>query len=155
MHRPLHYCILVGIGILVVTFAAPALGALWPPSDWYATINKPSWNPPGWVFGPVWGILYLTMATAAWLVWNRDGWKQAFNAYLVQLAFNAAWSPLFFGAKRIDWACVDIIALWFAIVVTIIAFHRVHRVAAWLMIPYLVWVSFATVLNATLWVMNR
>ena len=147
--------ILMGIGIFLVTFAAPAIGAFSPPGDWYQAINKPSWNPPAWIFGPVWSALYLMMATAAFLVWQKDGWSRAMNAYVVQLIFNAAWTPLFFGAQRIDWACTCIIALWFAILITILCFWKVNKVAAWLMVPYLGWVSFATVLNAALWVMNR
>ena len=155
MKRSLPSQVLVGIGILLLTLAAPSLGAFSPPADWYQNINKPSWNPPPWIFGPVWSTLYLMMAVAAFLVWRQEGWSRAMTAYLVQLIFNAAWTPLFFGAKRIDWACVNIIALWFAILVTILCFWRVNKVAAWILIPYLGWVSFATVLNATLWAMNR
>ena len=147
--------LIMGIGILLGTFAAPAIGFFSPPTEWYQQINKPNWNPPAWIFGPVWSSLYLMMATAAFLVWRVDGWSRAMTAYLVQLIFNAAWTPLFFGAQRIDWACTDILALWFSILITLILFHRVHRIAAWLIIPYLGWVSFATVLNATLWAMNR
>ncbi len=155
MNRSAPIQVLVFIGILLMTLAAPSLGAFSPPSDWYQNINKPSWNPPPWIFGPVWSALYLMMATAAFLVWRTQGWSRAMTAYLVQLIFNAAWTPLFFGAKRIDWAFVDILALWFAIVVTILCFWRINRIAAWLLAPYLGWVSFATVLNATLWAMNR
>ena len=156
--------LLVGIGLLLITFGAPALGVFSPPSDWYQSINKPTWNPPPWIFGPVWTALYLMMATAAWLVWKhgkgqdrgeQDQSKKALTAYFVQLALNTLWTPLFFGIRRIDWAFVDILALWFAILVCILTFYRVHRVAAWLMLPYLAWVTFASVLNATLWVMNR
>lgn len=155
MNRSVPIQVLVGIGILLMTLAAPSLGALSPPADWYQNINKPAWNPPPWIFGPVWSALYLMMAIAAFLVWRAEGWSRAMTAYLVQLIFNATWTPLFFGAKRIDWACADIVALWFAILVTILCFWKVNKVAAWLMVPYLGWVSFATVLNATLWAMNR
>lgn len=155
MKRPVTIQIAGGIGLLLLTFAAPAIGLQWPPGEWYHGINKPSWNPPGWIFGPVWSVLYLMMAAAAFLVWRKEGWSRAMNAWLVQLVFNAAWTPLFFGAQRIDWACTCIIAMWFAILVTILCYWKTSKVAAWLMVPYLGWVSFATVLNATLWVMNR
>jgi len=155
MKRSIPIQIAAAIGILLLTIAAPSLGAFSPPGEWYQSIHKPSWNPPPWIFGPVWSVLYLMMATAAFLVWRKDGWNRAMSAYLVQLIFNAAWTPLFFGAKRIDWACTDIVALWFAILVTILCFWKTSKVAAWLMVPYLGWVSFATVLNATLWAMNR
>lgn len=155
MKHPLHHQVAFGAVLLLLTFAAPAIGFKWPPGEWYAAINKPSWNPPGWIFGPVWSALYLMMATAAWLVWNRQGWRKPMNAWFVQLVLNAAWTPIFFGAQRIDIACSCIIALWFAILVTILYFWRVSKVAAWLMVPYLGWVSFATVLNATLWALNR
>jgi translocator protein len=145
---------LVLIGLTVVTFLAPLLGAIFPPGDWYGTLNKPSWNPPGWLFGPVWTILYLMMATAAWLVWKRCGWGKALGWYGVQLALNAAWTPVFFGAQQPGWALVTIIALWSAIGVTSIGFFRASRVAWWLMMPYLGWVSFAAVLNYTLWRIN-
>ncbi len=145
---------LVLIGFIVVTFIAPLFGAISPPGDWYASLNKPSWNPPGWLFGPVWMMLYLMMATAAWLVWKRCGWGKALGFYGVQLALNAAWTPIFFGAQQPGWALVNIIAMWLAIGVTMVAFFRVSKAAGWLMVPYLVWVSFAMVLNYTLWRMN-
>lgn len=142
------------VGFVVVTFIAPALGVISPPGDWYASLNKPSWNPPGWIFGPVWTLLYLMMATAAWLVWKRAGWGKALGFYGVQLALNAAWTPLFFGAKQPGWALVDIIVMWVAILVTMVVFFRVSKAAGWLMVPYFAWVSFAMVLNYTLWRMN-
>ena len=155
MSKPIPIQILAAIGFVLVTFTAPALGIISPPGEWYQGINKPSWNPPAWIFGPVWTALYLMMAAAAWLVWREEKSKKALVAYFVQLIFNAAWSPLFFGFKRIDWACADIVALWFAILVTILSFWKVRRLAACLMVPYLGWVSFATLLNAALWAMNR
>ena len=94
------------------------------------------------------------MAVAAWLVWRRAGWGGALAFFGVQLAFNAAWSPLFFGLHRIDWALVDIVALWVTIVATTVAFWRVTPWPCWLFVPYLLWVSFAMVLNFTIWRMN-
>lgn len=145
------------IGWVLLCFLAPVLGASSMPDAWYASLNKPSWNPPGWVFGPVWTLLYTMMAVAAWLVWKRGGFslqRVPLSLFLLQLALNAAWTPLFFGAHRPDLALVDIVLLWLAILATIWAFRRVHHGAAWLLIPYLAWVSFAAFLNLTLWRMN-
>ena len=127
------------------------------PGEWYASLNKPSWNPPAWIFGPVWTLLYTMMAVAAWLVWRRGGFavhRKPLACFLVQLALNAAWTPLFFGLHQPGWAFAEIVLLWLAIVATLAAFWRVHRPAAWLLVPYLAWVSFATFLNFTLWQMN-
>ena len=127
------------------------------PGEWYARLNKPAWNPPSWIFGPVWSALYTTMAVAAWLVWKRGGFaaqRPALTLFLGQLALNAAWTPLFFGLHRPDLAFADIVLLWLAIALTLRSFSKVHRGAAWLLVPYIAWVSFATVLNGTLWRMN-
>lgn len=142
------------IGFIVVTFCAPAVGVLSVPGSWYASLNKPAWNPPAWIFGPVWTFLYLLMAVAAWLVWKRVGWKSAVWLYMLQLVLNAAWTPIFFGAHELGWAFAEIIVLWFAIVVTLLAFLNVSRVAGLMMVPYLAWVFFAMFLNFTLWRMN-
>lgn len=146
--------LLVLIGFIVVTFIAPLFGAISPPGDWYSSLNKPSWNPPGWLFGPVWTLLYLMMATAAWLVWKKCGLGMALGFYGIQLVLNAAWTPIFFGAHQLGWALMDIIAMWMAILVTMVAFFRVSKVAGGLMVPYFGWVSFAMVLNYVLWRMN-
>lgn len=127
------------------------------PGEWYATLRKPSWNPPAWVFGPVWTALYTMMAVAAWLVWRRGGWaaqRRPLALFLVQLALNAGWTPLFFGLKSPGLALAEIGLLWLAIVGTLIAFARVSRAAAWLLAPYLAWVSFAAALNFALWRLN-
>jgi tryptophan-rich sensory protein len=142
---------------LLVCFAAPALGSAAGPGEWYARLAKPSWNPPGWLFGPVWTLLYAMMAVAAWMIWRRGGWRAqrlALGLFLTQLGLNALWTPLFFGQHRPDLALIDIAALWLAIVATLVAFARVHRPAAALLVPYLAWVSFATFLNFTLWRLN-
>jgi len=141
-------------GLILVTFCAPLAGMFSPPGDWYALLNKPEWNPPSWIFGPVWTALYLMMAVAAWMVWRRDGWRRALWLYFTQLALNAAWTPVFFGTREIGWAFVVIIALWVAIMVTLLAFLRVSRAAAFLLLPYLAWVTFAALLNFTLWRLN-
>lgn len=139
---------------ILITFCAPLAGIFSTPDDWYAVLAKPSWNPPGWIFGPVWTALYLMMATAAWLVWKRDGWGKSLWIYLTQLALNAAWTPIFFGAHLLGWASMEILFLWLAILLTLLAFRRVHKTAALLLLPYLAWVTFAAFLNFTLWRMN-
>lgn len=145
-------------GWVALCFTAPALGAFSLPDAWYTSLRKPSWNPPGWVFGPVWTVLYAMMAVAAWLVWRRGGLRaqrRPLSLFLAQLVLNAAWTPLFFGWHRAGLAFVDIVLLWVAIGATVPAFRRVHRGAAWLLAPYLAWVTFAAVLNFTLWRLNR
>lgn len=141
-------------GFVLITFCAPLAGAFSPPGEWYAALNKPAWNPPAWIFGPVWTALYLMMAVAAWLVWRHDGWRLALWLYFTQLVLNAAWTPVFFGAGKIGWALVVILAMWVTILCTLLTFIRVNRTAGWMMGPYLAWVSFASVLNFTLWRMN-
>lgn len=142
---------------LALCFGAASLGAFFMPGEWYATLKKPSWNPPGWIFGPVWSALYVLMAVAAWLVWQRGGFaaqRRPLALFLVQLALNAAWTPLFFGLHWPGLAFAEIVLLWLAIAATLAAFRPVSRTAAWLLVPYLAWVSFAAVLNFTLWRLN-
>lgn len=145
------------IVFLVICFAVAGLGSLaTTPNipDWYAGLNKPSWNPPNWLFGPVWTLLYAMMAVAGWLVWKRTGWGTAITCFAVQLALNLAWSFIFFGAHQTGLAFLEIVLLWLAIVATIISFWSVSKNAAGLLIPYLLWVSFAATLNFTIWRMN-
>jgi benzodiazapine receptor len=126
---------------------------------WYPALVKPAFTPPNWLFGPVWTILYLLMGVAAFLVWRKGLQSRAVRValvwFLVQLVLNAVWSPVFFGWHRIGWALVVVVLLWAAIVVTIRYFLQVSRAAAILLVPYLLWVSFATVLNAAIWRLNR
>jgi benzodiazapine receptor len=128
-------------------------------NTWYSTIEKPAFTPPGWVFGPVWTILYLLMGVAAFLVWQKGlgvaAVKVALGWFLVQLVLNASWTPVFFGLHRTGLALAVIVLLWVAIVITLFSFLRVSRIAAVLLLPYLLWVSFATVLNASIWRLNR
>ena len=141
----------------MLTFSAASLGALFLPGQWYASLKKPSWNPPAWLFGPVWTALYTLMAVAAWLVWRRGGWaaqRRPLLLFLLQLALNAAWTPLFFGLHQPGLAFAEIVLLWLAIAATLTAFGSVSRAAAALLAPYLAWVSFAAVLNFTLWRLN-
>jgi translocator protein len=145
---------LVLIGLLVLCLAVGAgAGFLTAQSvvTWFPTLVKPSFNPPAWVFAPVWTTLYIMMALAAWLVWLRKG---SLVLFYVQLALNFAWSLLFFGLHSPALALVDIVALWVAILLTLLAFWKVDRRAGWLLVPYLAWVSFASVLNASIWWLN-
>ena len=142
---------------LVLVFAAAATGAAFPPGDWYAGLVKPAWNPPAWLFAPVWTTLYVLMAVAAWLVWRsgtETGVRAALVAWGVQLVLNAAWSWLFFGLHRPGVAFVELAALWLAILVTVVLAWKVKPMAGALLLPYLAWVSFAGVLNLTLWRLN-
>ena len=125
--------------------------------NWYQQLSKPSFNPPDWVFGPVWTVLYIAMAVAAWRVWRRLGFGDARNAlalFAIQLLLNLAWTILFFGFRQIGLALVEIVVLFAAIVATAIAFWRRDRGAGLVFIPYLGWVGFAALLNASLWRLN-
>ncbi|MCU0234284.1 MAG: tryptophan-rich sensory protein [Thermoanaerobaculales bacterium] len=126
---------------------------------WYPTLVKPAFNPPAWVFGPVWTLLYVMMGVAAFLVWRQglgaDGVRLALGVFLLQLLLNGAWSLLFFGLRSPAWAFVDIVALWLAIGGTVWLFWRVLPAAGLLLLPYWAWVSFAAVLNGSIWSLNR
>ena len=126
-------------------------------SPWFMALEKPSFMPPTWLFAPVWTLLYTLMGIAAWRVWRRWGWAGApgaLSAFGVQLALNALWTPVFFGLHDLGMGLVIIVALWLAIAVTIGTFRRKDRLAAWLLAPYLTWVSFATALNAAILMLN-
>jgi benzodiazapine receptor len=146
------------LGFVAASLGAGAIGGLATgPAipGWYAGLAKPSWNPPGWVFGPVWTALYLLMGTAAWVAWRAGAPASAWWAFGIQLALNALWSVLFFGLKRPDWALAEIVLLAAAIAWCAVRFGAASRLAGWMMAPYLAWVLFATVLNATIWRLNR
>jgi tryptophan-rich sensory protein len=127
--------------------------------DWYQTIQKPAFNPPDWVFAPVWTVLYLLMGGAAFLVWRKGpanmAVRVALACFILQLVFNALWMPIFFGAKQPLIAFGDIILLWLAIAATIICFYRISKLSAILLVPYILWVSFAAVLNAAIYMLNQ
>lgn len=128
-------------------------------AEWYPTLVKPFFNPPAWVFGPVWTLLYLMMGYAFFLVWDLGraypGVRFAIALFMVQLLLNALWSVLFFGARSPGWALLDIVLLWLAILATLLHFLRVKMLAGWLLAPYLAWVTFAGVLNIAIWNLNR
>ena len=163
--------ILVYAAIVLAPLAAGWLGSLFTMDaipGWYAGLAKPALNPPSWVFGPVWTALYLMMGIAACIVWSKrsggqnskrtrgsgDNVRRGMRLFWVQLAANAVWSPLFFGLQNPGAALVDIVALWILILLTMIAFFNVSRTAGWLLVPYLAWVTFATYLNSTIWLLN-
>lgn len=143
---------LVGVIIVAGLGAVASSGA----ATKYGQLSQPSWAPPSYLFGPVWSVLYLLMAVAAWLVWRVDPrWTNpAIIAYVAQLALNLIWSPLFFGLGFRGLALVDILALDIAVVITIAAFWKLHRGAAVMMMPYLAWIAFATMLNYSVWSLN-
>lgn len=130
------------------------------PGEWYRELEKPWFNPPAWIFGPVWTMLYAAMGVAAWMVWRSSDEKNGTNRnvalilFAVQLVLNAIWTPLFFGMQRPDFALMDIVLLWAAIAATMAQYWRVSRGAAVLMLPYWAWVSFAAILNGAIWWLN-
>lgn len=124
---------------------------------WYASLNQPSFNPPNWLFGPVWTTLYILMGISFFLVWQlppNESKNKAIKIYFVQLALNFAWSFLFFYFKNIGLALVEILVLWIAIMVMLVRMHRVKPLASYINIPYIIWVSFATALNASYYFLN-
>jgi translocator protein len=151
----------VGLGILVAAcFGAAAAGSaatLPRIRGWYAALAKPAWTPPDWLFGPVWTVLYLAMAVAAWIVWRRKGWagsRASLSLFACQLGLNVAWSWLFFGLQDPALGFVDVVLLWMAIAATLAAFWRISIAAGLLLVPYLAWVTFAASLNFAIWRMN-
>ena len=147
----LTLCIVVclGAGWLGSLLTRPALMA------WYEGLSKPNWTPPNWLFAPIWTILYMAMGVAAWLVWRRSGLTAApMQLFLLQLLLNVAWSAVFFRFRSPGWAFVEIVTLWCAILLTAIGFGRTAPLAGWLMIPYLLWVSYAAALNFAIWRLN-
>ncbi len=139
-------------GIIGTISTTPAI------SGWYANLRKPFFGPPNWIFAPVWITLYALMGLAAFLVWrgglNRSGVKKALLIFLVQLALNSFWTIIFFGLKSPGWALMEIIILWFAVFWTIKEFGKLSRPAAYLLLPYISWITFAAYLNLSVWFLN-
>ena len=146
-------------GWLVASFITGGIGAIASASaaSFYGELIRPSWAPPAWLFGPVWSVLYVLMGIAAWLVWRKHGFRGASTAlrlFITQLFANALWTWIFFVWHRGALSLAEIIVLMLLIASTILAFWRLHRLAALLLVPYLAWVSFATALTASLWRLN-
>jgi translocator protein len=141
---------------LFIPFLASLMGSLFTGSvsSWYVTLIKPSFNPPSWLFGPVWTLLYLLMGISLYLIWIDKYRKTAFIMYGFQLFLNILWSVLFFGLHQPGLAFIEIIILWIAVLITIIHFYKINKVAAYLLIPYILWVSFAVVLNFAIYMLN-
>lgn len=152
--------ILVLAGLVAVCLAVGGIGGAVTAlsvDTWYADLRKPTFNPPDWIFAPVWTTLYVLMAVAAWRVWRRAGFKDSETALLVftcQLLLNLGWSVLFFGLREIGLALIGIVLLLVLIIVNTRLFWRIDRLAGALFVPYVAWVAFAAVLNAALWVLN-
>lgn len=149
---------LVGWIVLLVGLGA-ITGVMFGPGEWYAALLKPTWNPPSWLFGPVWTLLYISMAVSLWLVRREpDGddlmRQRALALFAIQFLLNLAWTPLFFGLHSPGLAFVGICLLWIALLSTMLTFGRVRALSGYLLLPYLLWVSFALVLNGTIWLMN-
>lgn len=135
---------------ITLCFAAAMTGAAFRPGEWYEALDKPSWRPPNWVFPVVWTVLYGMIAVSGWLVWTTAEGSDAtipMIAWVVQIVFNALWSPVFFGLRRPDLGMIVLVALWISVAVTIVVFWPISSLAAGLLLPYIVWVSIAGALN--------
>jgi len=145
--------ITLAIGFVASLFTRPQI------PGWYATLQKPSFNPPSWLFPPVWTMLYILIAIAAYLVWKRRnlimGYSTAAAIYIIQLLLNFSWSIVFFGMHQILDALIVIMLLWLSIILNIAWFGKFNKIAAWLLVPYLLWVSFATLLNLNIYLLNH
>jgi len=149
--------------ILICTLACISLGFLsglntiQSIKSWYIYINKPTWNPPNWLFGPVWSILYILMGIALALIWQSSNSKKnkAILLFIIQFALNLAWSAIFFGQHQIGLALIEILIMLAAILLTTFNFIKINRTAGYLMMPYILWVSFASCLNGAIWLLNR
>lgn len=144
---------------LVPPFLAAAVGSVFTASSvggWFQGIQKPFFSPPNWIFGPVWTILFFLMGCSLYLVWrsNKEGKKNAYLIFGIQLVLNVLWSALFFGLQNPGFAFAEIIVLWFFIIWNISMFRKFSSTAAWLLVPYLLWVSFAAYLNFSIWRLN-
>ncbi len=146
------------LGWILVSFTAAFVGGRARPGEWYRGIRKPSWNPPNWVFAPVWTVLFILMGIAAAMIWEereRAAVLLPLALFVGQLVCNALWSWCFFGWHRLGWALLDLLLLWSLLLATILAFWPIRPLAGQLLLPYLAWVSFAGILNFTLWRLNR
>lgn len=145
--------ITLSIGIVAAIFTEPQV------RGWYVHLNKPTFNPPNWLFGPTWTVLYIMIAVSAYRVWlgrsKAVAYIYARRTYIFQLLFNFSWSIVFFGMHQVFAALIVIAVLWVSIIVLIYLFSRIDKIAAWLLVPYLLWVSFASLLNFSIYVLNK
>ena len=144
--------------IPLVTGSLSGLANVGSLNEWYVQLNKPSFNPPGYLFGPVWTILYILMGVSLYLIWKSPAGKTRIKALIIfglQMVFNFAWTFIFFYFRQMGWALVDIIILWLNIIIMIVFFYKINKFAAIIQFPYLLWVSFASVLNASIWLLNK
>lgn len=137
-----------------IVIAAASSGALFMPGEWYDGLKKPSWTPPNWLFPVAWTILYTMIAIAGWLVWQRAGWSTALTIWGICLVINALWSYLMFGRHDIGLALADVVTLWLAVALFIGLAWNLDRMAAYLFMPYLAWVTIAAALNFEVWRLN-
>lgn len=145
---------MAAIAIIAIVFIAASSGAVFKPGEWYESLRKPSWTPPNWAFPVVWSLLYVGIAYAGWSIWTLSGWSLPLVFWSLQIVFNAAWSWLFFGLRRMDLALGDIAALWVSNLCFIVSAWPVSPTAALIFVPYLAWVSTAGVLNYTVLRLN-
>ena len=142
----------LGLGTIAGIFTAQSV------PEWYATLNRPSFNPPNWIFGPVWTTLYILMGISLFLIWKQNMSKErnlAILVFMLQLLFNFGWSFIFFYFNMIGFALIEIILLWISIVIMLVLFYKIKPIASYINIPYLLWVTFATVLNGSYYFLNR
>ncbi len=149
----------LAVWILAIVVAGAAAGLLFPPGEWYQQLAKPTWNPPSWLFGPVWTVLYVLLGVGAWLVWREprasaQERRWAWIAFTLHAVLNLAWTPLFFGLRQPGLAFFDICLLWLALLWMTLCFGRIKPLAGYLQVPLVLWVSFALMLNGTIWLMN-
>jgi benzodiazapine receptor len=145
------------LGWIAISFLPSMSDIFVSPDEWYHALNKPSWTPPPWVFGPIWTILYFAMGVAAWLVFESRGLSRhsaALLLFITQLIFNGMWSLIFFGWHQIGLAFIEIVILWFLVIATFVLFRRAQKWAGILLIPYLVWLTIAAALNFSIWRLN-
>ena len=142
------------IVISILVFITACSGALFKPGAWYQSLKKPSWTPPNWAFPLVWSVLYIMIAAAGWIIWQVEGYGPTVIVWSLNLALNALWSALFFGAKRMDLAFVNVCLLWLTTALFIVLALQISGFAAMLFVPYLIWVTIAACLNRAVWMMN-
>lgn len=153
-HSPRRWAILpVFVAAVTLVAVVGSLAAIDAGQE-YLALERPAWAPPQWLFGPAWTVLYVLIAVAGWLAWTVRGWTPAMNVYVAQLLLNAAWTPLFFAAGRYGLAFAEIVLMWAAIALNIVLFWRLRRAAALLLVPYLLWVTYAGALNFAIWQLN-